>query len=127
MADSSLDHARNTVIAFLEGVARGDVDDAFARHASDDFRHHNPWFAQDRESLREAMKTSATAEPGKRFEVQQAIAEGDRVMVFSRLTRPQGQVHAVVHIARMSEGRIAEMWDIGQEVPADSPNVLGMF
>lgn len=81
MADSSLDHARNTVIAFLEGVARGDVDDAFARHASDDFRHHNPWFAQDRESLREAMKTSATAEPGKRFKVQQAIAEGDRVMV----------------------------------------------
>lgn len=127
MADSSLDHARNTVIAFLEAVARGDVDDAFGRHASDDFRHHNPWFAQDRESLREAMKTSATAEPGKRFEVQQAIAEGDRVMVFSRPARPQGQVYALVHIARLRDGCVAEMWDIGQEVPAESPNALGMF
>ena len=33
----------------------------------------------------------------------------------------------MVHIARLRDGRVAEMWDIGQEVPAESPNALGMF
>ena len=34
---------------------------------------------------------------------------------------------AVVHILRFEGGKIVEMWDIGQEIPADSPNALGMF
>ena len=34
---------------------------------------------------------------------------------------------AVVHILRFEEGKIAEMWDVGQEIPRDCPNQLGMF
>ena len=127
MHEASAEQASRTVIAFLEAVAAGDVDTAFSAHVADDFHHHNPWFADDRAALCEAMKASAAAEPGKCFEVQQVITEGDRVMVFSRPARPQGQVYALVHIARLRDGRVAEMWDIGQEVPAESPNALGMF
>ena len=25
------------------------------------------------------------------------------------------------------DGRIVELWDLGQEIPGDSPNALGMF
>jgi hypothetical protein len=32
-----------------------------------------------------------------------------------------------VHILRFENSRIAEMWDIAQEIPPDSPNALGMF
>jgi hypothetical protein len=32
-----------------------------------------------------------------------------------------------VHILRFERGRIVEMWDLGQEIPEDSPNALGMF
>jgi hypothetical protein len=32
-----------------------------------------------------------------------------------------------VHILRFEGSRIGEMWDIGQEIPKESPNALGMF
>ncbi len=34
---------------------------------------------------------------------------------------------ALVHIFRFKEDRVAELWDIAQPVPADSPNEHGMF
>lgn len=118
--------ARITV-EFLRMAAAGDVGEAFARHVANDFRHHNPWFALDRKSLLEAMEQSAAAEPNKSFEVQQVVAADGKVMVFSRLVRETGEVYAVVHIARLVDGKLVEMWDVAQPVPADSPNTLGMF
>jgi len=50
------------------------------------------------------------------------------VAVLSHLRREQADIDiAVVHILRFSGGRIVEMWDVGQVVPKDSPNALGMF
>ena len=94
---------------------------------ADDFVHHNAWFAGDRESLLLAMEQSAAAEPNKSFEVKQVIDGGDRVAVLSRLEREDGGEYAVVHIVRFEDGRIVELWDIVQEVQADSPNLNGMF
>lgn len=34
---------------------------------------------------------------------------------------------AVVHIVRIAGGKIVGLWDLGQEIPKDSPNALGMF
>jgi hypothetical protein len=48
--------------------------------------------------------------------------------VLSHLVRAQaGLEYAVVHIARIADGRIVELWALGQEIPKDSPNALGMF
>lgn len=115
-------------VEFLQLAASGDVDTAFSRHVAQDFVHHNPWFASDRESLRVAMAESSRKEPNKSFQVQRAIGDGDVVAVHSKLEREGGGTrYAVVHILRFSSGRIVEMWDIGQEVPKESPNGLGMF
>lgn len=119
--------AAGRVVEFVQMAARGDVREAYARHVAEDFVHHNPWFAQDRHSLLEAMEQSAADEPNKAFEVQQVIAEGERVAVHSRLIRASGEQYAVVHIARLVDGRIVELWDMAQPVPEDSPNILGMF
>lgn len=119
---------RGIATEFLRMCARGDVRAAYAHHVADDFIHHNAWFAGDRESLLLAMEQSAAAEPNKSFEVKQAIAEGDRVAVLSHLKRADGQTeYAVVHIVRIQAGRIAELWDLAQEIPKDSPNANGMF
>lgn len=119
---------RDIASEFLRMCARGDVREAYARFVSDDFVHHNAWFAGDRESLLLAMEQSAAAEPNKSFEVKQVIDGGERVAVLSHLVRAGAQVeYAVVHIARIRGGRIAELWDVGQEIPKDSPNANGMF
>lgn len=121
---------RNSEIAseFLALAGSGRVRDAFARHVADSFTHHNAYFPGDRESLLVAMEQSSASEPNKDLTVKQVIDSGDRVAVVSHLRRAQaGKEYAVVHIFRFEGGKIVEMWDVGQEIPRDSPNALGMF
>jgi predicted SnoaL-like aldol condensation-catalyzing enzyme len=121
---------RNSEIAteFLAMAASGSVQEAYARHVADSFTHHNAYFPGNRDSLLAAMEQSAASEPNKSFTVKQVIASGDRVAVLSHLQRAQtNQEYAVVHILRFEDSKIVELWDIGQEIPQDSPNTLGMF
>jgi predicted SnoaL-like aldol condensation-catalyzing enzyme len=125
-----MDTRRMSAIAaeFLSMAAAGQVREAFDRHVAGDFTHHNTWFPGDRESLCVAMEQSAASEPNRSFTVMQSIGSGDRVAVLSHLRRAQSdQEYAVVHILRFEGERIVEMWDIGQEIPKDSPNALGAF
>lgn len=113
---------------FLSLCAGGRVQEAYDKHVATDFRHHNAWFPGDRQSLLDGMAQSAKAEPNKSFTVKQAIESGDRVALLSHLRRAAADVDmAVVHILRFDGGKIVEMWDVGQEIPKDSPNALGMF
>jgi len=115
-------------VEFLTQCATGRVRDAYERHVAAKFKHHNAYFKSDRRSLLEAMEQSAAKEPNKSFQVMQTIASDDTVVVFSHLKREQaGLEYAVVHILKFEGGRIVEMWDVGQEIPGDSPNELGMF
>jgi len=115
-------------VEFLSLCAAGKVREAYDRHVAENFRHHNAYFPGDRDSLLTAMEQSAQSEPNKSFTVRQTIASGDRVAVLSHLRREHVDLeYAVVHILRFEDGKIAEMWDVGQEIPRDSPNRLGMF
>jgi predicted SnoaL-like aldol condensation-catalyzing enzyme len=50
------------------------------------------------------------------------------VAVHSRVRQTPGDPGgAVVHLFRFEGDRIAELWDIGQPVPAESVNDNGMF
>jgi predicted SnoaL-like aldol condensation-catalyzing enzyme len=119
---------RDRAASFLQLAATGNVDEAYAKYVAPGFVHHNPWFAADRATLAAAMADSARAEPNKSFEVQRVIGDGELIAVHSRLERVEaGKVYGVVHILRFEGEWIAELWDIAQEVPADSPNDLGMF
>jgi predicted SnoaL-like aldol condensation-catalyzing enzyme len=119
---------KETAIAFLRLTARGEVDEAFARHAAPGFRHHNPHFAADADTLKAGMKENAARFPHMVFEVQRALADGDLVAVHSRAQLEAGGMElAVVHILRFEGDRIAEMWDIAQAAPVPMANRDGMF
>ena len=122
-----MDH-KQAAIEFLRLACIGQVDEAYSRFVAPGFRHHNAYFPGDGDSLRKAMQENADQNPGKQLEVKQTLAEGDRVAVYSHVRhRPDERGYAVVHIFRFESGRIAELWDLGQEVPEDSPNANGMF
>jgi predicted SnoaL-like aldol condensation-catalyzing enzyme len=119
---------KESALGFLNAVASGQVREAYERYVAPGFRHHNPFFRGDADSLLHAMEQNAKKHPDKVFEVQSAIEEGDRVAVFSRVRQnPKDRGGAVVHIFRFEGGRIAELWDIGQAVPAEKINENGMF
>jgi predicted SnoaL-like aldol condensation-catalyzing enzyme len=113
---------------FLRKAARGDVRSAFADYVSPGFRHHNPYFRGDAESLASAMEANAKENPNKVLEIQRVLEDGDLVAVHSRVRQnPNAADGSVVHIFRFEGDRVAELWDIGQPAPENSPNENGMF
>ena len=126
--DTQTETNREIAIDFLTRAARGEARDAMRRYAAPDFVHHNPWFAPDAASLATAMDANARENPQKELHVQRTIAEGPLVVVHASVRHQAGdRPAAVVHIFRFEDGRICELWDVGQEEPADSPNTAGMF
>jgi len=113
---------------FLALVSSGEVRRGYDTYVGQGFRHHNAHFAADGDSLLKAMEENARQNPQKKIEIKQTIEEGDRVAVFSHVRHnPAEPGYALVHIFRFAGDRIVEMWDVAQEVPANSPNANGMF
>lgn len=114
-------------LAFLEMAVSGRGQEALDRYGAPEFRHHNPFFAGDGPTLVAAMDENARANPGKLLEVVRIIAEGPNVAIHSKVTGSTARDLATVHIFRVEDGKIQELWDVAQEAPADSPNQYGMF
>jgi predicted SnoaL-like aldol condensation-catalyzing enzyme len=114
--------------AFLRLAATGKVREAYERFVGPGFRHHNPYFRGDAESLRSGMEEAAAKFPQTSIEIQRALEEGTLVAVHSRVKHEAaGRSIAVVHIFRFRGSSIVELWDIALEEPQDSPNEHGMF
>ncbi|MBV7504880.1 nuclear transport factor 2 family protein [Bacillus sp. sid0103] len=119
---------KEKAVSFLQLVASGKVREAYQTFISPDFRHHNPYFRGDAESLMLAMEENAAINPNKILEVKLAIQENDKVAVYSHVRQhPEDLGGAVVHIFRFQDNQIVELWDIGQPIPEDSQNENGMF
>lgn len=119
---------KESAIEFLRLASSGKVAEAYGTYVSKGFRHHNPYFRGDAESLMAAMEENASQHPDKFFEVHQALEDGNLVAVHGKVRHePADLGTALVHIFRFEGDRIAELWDLGQEVPEESPNENGMF
>ena len=119
---------REIAISFLKLASSGKARDAYTRYIGPDFRHHNPFFRGDRESLMLAMEENATKNPDKKLEIKLTLEDRDLVVTYSYVQQnPEDPGAAVVHIFRFKNGQIAELWDVGQAIPQDSVNENGMF
>jgi len=119
---------KDIAVAFLEMASNGEVKDAYSQFVGSSFRHHNPFFKGSAASLAVGMEENARQYPDKKIEVKRVIAEGDFVAVHSHVRLdPSSQGVAVVHIFRFENGRIVELWDVGQSVPDEPVNQYEMF
>lgn len=115
-------------VSFLKLAATGKLNEAYDNYIAPNFRHHNPYFAGDAESLKAGMATAHKQFPDTTLEVQHAWEDGDQVAVHSRVSHGPDQPDiSVVHMFRFEGDRIAELWDVGMEAPKDSPNKNGLF
>lgn len=119
---------KDTAILFLKMASSGEVRESYSKFVAPTFRHHNPFFEASAESLMVAMEENARQNPDKTLDVKRAIAEGPFVAVHAHVRHKTGEPGAaVIHIFRFENGRIVELWDVGQIVPEESPNKYGMF
>ena len=118
---------KEIAISFLKNAATGKLDEAYAK-VSANFRHHNPYFNGDADSLKAGMAEAHEKFPGTTLDVQHSWEDGDLVAIHSRVSHAPDQPEiAVVHMFRFEGERIAELWDVGMEAPKDSPNHNGLF
>src|SRR2546423_10159656 len=119
---------KEIAVIFEQLVVSGQIREAYEKYVSPDFRHHNPYFKGDRESLLLGMEKNAAQFADKAYEVKRVLEDGDLVATHSRLKpKPDMPEMAVVHIYRFEGDKIAEEWDLGQQIPDNSPNENGLF
>jgi predicted SnoaL-like aldol condensation-catalyzing enzyme len=119
---------RDAAESFMRLVGSGKVREAFRKHAAPGFRHHNPFFRGDADSLMKAMEGNAARFPDKALEILNVLEDRDLVAVHSRVRHtPADRGAALVHIFRFAGERVVELWDISQEVPEQMPNENSMF
>jgi predicted SnoaL-like aldol condensation-catalyzing enzyme len=125
---SSVQVHKESAVDFLQLVAAGSIDEAYDNYVNMHGKHHNVYFSAEFSSLKQGMIDSHAQFPNKRLMVKNVLGEGDLVAVHSSIVMKPGEPGmAVVHIFRFEDGKIIEMWDIGQAIPVDSPNRLGAF
>ncbi len=113
---------------FLYATARGESRKVFEKYVSPNFIHHNAFFKGDADSLMMAMEENAKRFPGIIVNIQRLVEEGNIVAAHSHIQlNPGDSGLAVMHIFRFENNKIAELWDFGQQVPADMINENGMF
>lgn len=126
--DNSGNSIKAAAIHFLQLTATGDVNEAFYLYVSPEFRHHNIHFKGDAGSLKAAMEESAINLPAKQLEIRFAIAEENRVAVYSKVTISPGEPGiALVHFFRFEENKIVELWDLAQAPSYEVINENGLF
>jgi predicted SnoaL-like aldol condensation-catalyzing enzyme len=119
---------REAALGFLKLVISGEIDEAYRNYVSMGGKHHNPSFAAGFAALRQAMKENQAQLPNKRMTVKNVLSDGTLVAVHSHLELGDGGPGIIaVHLFRFDGGKIAEMWDCGQSIPAESPNVDGVI
>jgi predicted SnoaL-like aldol condensation-catalyzing enzyme len=118
---------KEIAIDFLKLVSSGKVREAYEKYVHKDFFHHNAYYKGDRESLLKAMEEKAEQFPNKTYVVLRALEDDDLVSIHAKVTGVFDSDLAVIHIFRYEGNLIAEEWDVGQQVPPDSPNENGIF
>ena len=115
--------------SFLKMASSGEVKVAYEKYIASDFIHHNQYFKGDRESLMNAQEQASKVNPNKSFEIKHIYEDGDNVITHSHVTRASADQPdiVVVHIFKIKNNKIVELWDLGQPLLKDSPNTNGAF
>jgi predicted SnoaL-like aldol condensation-catalyzing enzyme len=104
-------------IAFGEGKPREGAD----KYLAEDYIQHNPQVPSGREAFVSAISGLLDQFPDATFDVKRVVAEDDLVVLHSLVKfTPDERGHAVVDIFRVEDGKVAEHWDVLQDVPEET-------
>jgi predicted SnoaL-like aldol condensation-catalyzing enzyme len=94
---------------------------------ADNYRQHDPQAEDGPEGLRRFLEKMTQENPGFRIEFKRLFVDNDHVVVHCVVVRyPGDQGLAVLDLFRVENGKIAEHWDVIQEIPAVSANSNSM-
>jgi len=99
---------------------------ALDEYVAPDYIQHNPGLPDGREALRQGAIVWFKGAPKTRIDIQHLSADGDLVYIHTK-SKTGDKVSSVIDIFRIENGKIAEHWDVVQEVPEKAANKHPMF
>ncbi len=122
------DALKATVLSFYDAlINRKDFTEA-RRHVGPRYIQHNPLWLDGFDGLGDLVEMLRTRHPQARSEIKRVFVDGDHVILHVHSLRDPGtRGRAIVDIFRMEDGKIAEHWDVIQEIPERAAHTNGMF
>ncbi len=125
---------KNIVIEYFKQVGTGNFKEGL-RFFLPDCKTHKPFVSGNMAALTDAIiaanKEGASKYPEAEFSVKHVLADGDFVSVHTQLlsnkSKPNKGGLRQVHIFRFEKNKVAEYWDITQQVLPNMPNAGGAF
>lgn len=110
---------------YRQALIEKDVEAAAMAYLTEGYIQHNPYVATGRQGFVEGL-TGWFSSVDVEFSIVRAIADGDLVALHVKQIA-DGKTRAVMDIFRVEDGKIAEHWDVSQEVPKEMAHDNGMF
>ena len=100
------------------------VDDYFRP----DYIQHNPMARTGASGLKDFLGWAKSVSPSAEHHVKRLFVDGDYVIAHVHVIIEPGELgSAVVDIFRLQDGKIAEHWDVAQQIPRHRQNDNGMI
>jgi predicted SnoaL-like aldol condensation-catalyzing enzyme len=113
---------------FTTAFVKKEVKAAFDNYVREEYIQHNPGIGNGRELPVQYLSDWLKDNPEASCEIRRVIAEHDLVVIHSHWKdAPDKPGQAGVDIFRVEQGKIAEHWDVLQDVPEKSENTNTMF
>jgi predicted SnoaL-like aldol condensation-catalyzing enzyme len=104
------------------------VREAFETWVEPGYIQHNPLAKSGRDAAIAFLEPFFQSHPDANYSIKRIIADGNLVAVHSHAKfSADDRGLAVVDILRVDHCKIAEHWDVAQQVPEKSANTNGMF
>ncbi|MBH0780849.1 nuclear transport factor 2 family protein [Nocardia bovistercoris] len=122
MTTTTRDLVTTAVTRFTSGDLGG-----FLELLHEDFRSHNPGVAGPGRAAFAAYLHSAQWLHTSTVSVRHLLVDGDYAAVHTHIDTGSGPGIAAVDLFRAKAGRIAEHWDVVQQIPEQTPNPHPFF
>jgi len=96
------------------------------QYIADSYIQHNPSLPDGKEALKQGVAAWFKGQPKDTVDVKHLGADGNFVYIHTK-SKMGNKTFSILDIFRLENGKIAEHWDIMQEVPAKSANAHPMF
>ncbi|KFF94903.1 hypothetical protein IQ62_44710 [Streptomyces scabiei] len=121
-------YQKAVAVRVLKGVFEDGDTAVVDRYVRPDYIQHNPLAPDGAETLKGLAAAVSGQFPDAVYDIERVVSQGDLVLVHSNVVLTPGtRGSAVFDIFRFQGGRIAEHWDVAQEVPESSVNGNDMF
>src|SRR4051794_9763620 len=126
---STLEKNKALVIAFYDLAAnKRKPAEAVKLYTDGRYIQHNPYAADGAEAFVKFFTDFGAKNPDASITFKRVIAEGDLVVTHGHWKKSKDdRGSAVADIFRISNGKIAEHWDVIQPIPEKSANPNTMF